>query len=123
MPPPLHHSRNASSSSLSLPVGYGEASGSTTPGAPPPLPPRPGGTTVPPVAVNESAPDSDSESITPADVDAPGTSLPTENLTPKEEEELSEVQLRELYNDEEIERFLYLFSMVSRLASRVVARQ
>lgn len=121
MPPPLHHSRNASSSSLSLPVG--EASGTTTPGAPPPLPPRPGGASAPPVAVNDSAPDSDSESITLADVGAPGTSLPTDNLTPKEEEELSEVQLRELYNDEEIERFLYLFSMVSRLASRVVARQ
>lgn len=121
MPPPLHHSRNASSISLSLPVG--EASRTTTPGAPPPLPPRPGGTAVPPVAVNESAPDSDSESITPADVDAPGASLPTENLTPKEEEELSEVQLRELYNDEEIERFLYLFSMVSGPAIRVVARQ
>ncbi len=120
MPPPLHHSRNASSSSLSLPVE--QVSGSATPGAPPPLPPRPSGSGTPPVAVNESAPDSDEDTIPPAEEDAPGASLPTENLTPKEEEELSEVQLRELYNDEEIERFLYLFSMVSAPASGVVSK-
>lgn len=32
----------------------------------------------------------------------------------EEEEELSEVRLRELYDDEEIERFLRLFSAVSK---------
>lgn len=31
------------------------------------------------------------------------------------EEELSEVQLRELYDDEEIDRFLHLFAAVSSL--------
>ena len=37
---------------------------------------------------------------------------------PVDEEGLSEVQLRELYDDEEIERFLHLFSTVSPYPAR-----
>lgn len=63
------------------------------------------------------------------EVEAPTTTLPpsglgagpsTETLSSigsKDEEELSEFQLRELYDDEEIDRFLKVFSTVSFLVS------
>lgn len=48
---------------------------------------------------------------TPAIIAPPGSFEPS--TLPEVEEELSEVQLRELYDDEEIDRFLHLFSAVS----------
>ncbi len=47
-------------------------------------------------------------SATPGGMPPPSASPP-----PAELEELNEAQLRELYENEEIERFLYLFSRVS----------
>jgi len=46
------------------------------------------------------------------------------SVGPKDEEELSEVQLRELYDDEEVERFLKVFSTVSsRMASGLLSEK
>ncbi|KAI0361586.1 hypothetical protein OH77DRAFT_444853 [Trametes cingulata] len=83
--------------------------------APPPLPPRPSQSTVSLVPSEEGQLSSEDETATPAGPDVLEASASTETLlTPKEEEELSEVQLRELYDDEEIERFLHLFSTYVR---------
>ncbi|KAH9944357.1 uncharacterized protein BXZ73DRAFT_87271 [Epithele typhae] len=62
--------------------------------------------------VVESDSDSGPEDLTGVGSPAPGAS--TDTLSTKPEEELSEVQLRGLYDDEEIERFLHLFSTYIR---------
>ncbi|RPD62914.1 hypothetical protein L227DRAFT_572779 [Lentinus tigrinus ALCF2SS1-6] len=130
-PPPSHPSRTPSpgpSASYSrqpppLPPRssptpeHASSTSSASPAPPPPLPPRPSEPTIS-VSVDEgSGSDSDSDSegegateIPPADPGASAASL----LSPKEEEALSEVQLRDLYDDEEIDRFLHLFSLYVR---------
>ncbi|KAI0639428.1 hypothetical protein C8Q77DRAFT_1046741 [Trametes polyzona] len=85
------------------------------PKQPPPLPPRPSGIKVSRAPDEESLSGSEEEPATFADADMQPGSVSSENLlTTKEEEQLSEVQLRELYDDEEIERFLHLFSTYVR---------
>ncbi|KAI0756961.1 hypothetical protein C8Q80DRAFT_68381 [Daedaleopsis nitida] len=85
----------------------------------PPLPPRPSSSSVT-VEVDEgSGAESDSDGESFAHVPSPGidAGASTESLVrtaTKDEEELSEIQLRELYDDEEIERFLHLFSTYVR---------
>ncbi|OBZ78941.1 hypothetical protein A0H81_01105 [Grifola frondosa] len=71
-------------------------SGSNTSPTPPKLPPRP-------VTF-------DSSTIHNAEETLPRSASTDTLVASKAEEELSEVQLRELYDDEEIDRFLHLFS-------------
>ncbi|KAI8995656.1 hypothetical protein BD414DRAFT_456718 [Trametes punicea] len=106
-PPPGHPSIHTSES-------FSPASSSPhTPGAPPPLPPRPSGAVVSPPADENSETEEEGETLNAGD--GPGApSLTVNSLSTKDEEELSEVQLRELYDDEEIERFLHLFSTYVR---------
>ena len=138
MPLPSHPSRTpspvpASSSSLPPPLpprissSPGPASSSASSSSIPPLPPRPSQSSI---SVNVdygsgsdsySDLDSDDDSATegaPTPSLGPGASTTSLGLSAKDEEGLSEVQLRELYDDEEIDRFLHLFSTVSRLAFR-----
>ncbi|KAI0363910.1 hypothetical protein BV20DRAFT_65419 [Pilatotrama ljubarskyi] len=111
---------------LVLPAASHSSPPSPSPGnrVPPPLPPRPSRGVVPPATNEEVGLNlEDDEATTPAGSDPLEASTPTENfLTPKEEEQLSEVQLRELYDDEEIERFLYLFSTYVREVRAPVPR-
>lgn len=44
-----------------------------------------------------------------------GQTLTEETQTTKDEEELGETQLRQLYDEEEIDRFLHVFSDVSAI--------
>ncbi|KAI0651883.1 hypothetical protein C8Q79DRAFT_63725 [Trametes meyenii] len=85
--------------------------GSSDTRVPPPLPPRP-------TAIEVSLAEDEDSSSDPGD-DAPasdfGASTSTVNfLTLQDELELSEIRLRELYDDEEIDRFLHLFSSYVR---------
>ena len=94
-------------------------------GVPPPLPPRPSAVVVSPPAEDDSSAESgeDDDAVPTAEGGDFGASSSTVNLlSAKDEEELSEVQLRELYDDEEIDRFLHLFSTVSRDASQALDR-
>ncbi|CDO71588.1 hypothetical protein BN946_scf184911.g58 [Trametes cinnabarina] len=106
-PPPIHHSRQGSSTSL--PVCGSDNRG---PRVPPPLPPRPNTVVVPPQGEEDPrAVDSEDEQEVPmVTEDLEESSSAIDLLSTKDEEELSEVQLRELYDDEEIERFVHLFS-------------
>ncbi|KAI0335244.1 hypothetical protein GY45DRAFT_1317167 [Cubamyces sp. BRFM 1775] len=93
--------------------------GSAAPGAniPPPLPPRPNAVVVSPPAEDDSGTESgeDDSAVQGAEDGNFGASSSTVNLlSTKDEEELTEVQLRELYDDEEIDRFLHLFSTYVR---------
>ncbi|KAI0655105.1 hypothetical protein C8Q70DRAFT_924356 [Cubamyces menziesii] len=86
-------------------------------GVPPPLPPRPSAVVVSPPAEDDSSAESgeDDDVVPTAEGGDFGASSSTVNLlSAKDEEELSEVQLRELYDDEEIDRFLHLFSTYVR---------
>ncbi|KAI9063089.1 hypothetical protein FKP32DRAFT_1652201 [Trametes sanguinea] len=110
-PPPLHYSR--STSDISPPSG----SSSAGPRVPPPLPPRPNRVVVSsPEGDNCSTADSGEEDVVApnASEEFRASSSTVNLLSTKDEEELSEVQLRELYDDEEIERFLHLFSTYVR---------
>lgn len=79
---------------------------------PPPLPPRPTGSSVSLAVADEDSDSETNEDERPSAV--LGASTSTVNLlSSKDEEALSEIQLRELYDDEEIDRFLHLFSTVS----------
>lgn len=54
------------------------------------------------------------EPISDTELDAaPGAFTNQPQVLPDAEDQLSEVQLRELYDEEEIERFMHLFSAVS----------
>ncbi|KAI0669870.1 hypothetical protein C8Q78DRAFT_1079782 [Trametes maxima] len=103
--PPAHYvGQDPSSSPASASTGNDTR-------VPPPLPPRPTAIEVSPAADEGSSSDSGDDAPTP-DL---GASTSTVNLlTLKDEEELSEIQLRELYDDEEIDRFLHLFSSYVR---------
>lgn len=117
MPPPMHPLH---------PSAPPSPAARSTSSLAPPLPPRPGSSSSNVhIDVDQgSSAESDSDSgsgfefvpvnrpITPNLGAGPSTESV---LSTKEEEELSEVQLRELYDDEEIDRFLYLFSTVSSL--------
>jgi len=100
LPPPTHpHLRGAHPSA---PV----RSSGTRHAVPPPLtPPRP-----PLKDESLSANEVQDDSILTT-TPTPGAFEPL--VLPEVEEDLSEVQLRELYDDEEIDRFLHLFSAVS----------
>ncbi|RDX55829.1 hypothetical protein OH76DRAFT_1551372 [Lentinus brumalis] len=128
LPPPSHSARTpspgpTSSSSRPVPPPFpprispspGPASSNASPA--PPLPPRPSESKI---VVNvdegsESGSGSDEESATESTpTPSPESGASTTTLTTKDEEDLSEVQLRELYDDEEIDRFLHLFSTYVR---------
>ncbi|KAI0825106.1 hypothetical protein BC628DRAFT_1419471 [Trametes gibbosa] len=96
---------------LALPQSAPTPGGSTR--IPPPLPPRPGAVKVSPPSDDSSISGSEDETATIGDASQGAANIGT-TLIPEKEEELSEVQLRELYDDEEIERFLHLFSAYVR---------
>ena len=117
MPPPVHPAHPSAPPSPAR----------STSNLPPPLPPRPSSSAI---SLNvDAGSGSESESDSEPEPE-PGTyaslSTPSLNtnlgagpsseslLSVKDEEGLSEVQLRELYDDEEIDRFLHLFSSVSQ---------
>ena len=84
----------------------------------PRLPPRPDASSSSLTLDTDLDSDSDSESFVAVPTPVQGSAVSAESLLiPKDEEGLSEVQLRELYDDEEIERFLHLFSTVRAQAS------
>ncbi|KAH9849733.1 hypothetical protein C2E23DRAFT_838267 [Lenzites betulinus] len=95
----------------------GRPTPSSSGGVPPPLPPRPGAVKVSPPSDDSSTSSSEDEGTVlrgPPVYGSREAASPETVLIPATEEELSEVQLRELYDDEEIERFLHLFSAYVR---------